>query len=333
MSKPVLSVCIPTFNRDKYLDTAIASVAKQINKYCIKDDIEICISDNASTDNTDEIVKKWKNTSDIKIVYHRNDKNLGADRNFLKVIDLSSGKYCWFLSSDDLAMETSITTILEDISKNDFDIYLYSRQNFVSDTKTSFMETWLDKEFIVSNDNLKIYISNMNKLGGIFSYISSIVFERNKWIGFIKDNPKNVEQFVGSQYVHAFVLLNMIKRGSIMKSMNTPIVYNRIGNSGFLEKSNYFKRIKLDYSYLPMANTIYGSEIENEIKKLLKRKNTFLKLLRAKYYLDESEKRSFYNFIKEYDLANPILIKTFPNSVIKILLIMHSLLNELRATT
>lgn len=328
MSNPILSVCIPTYNRDIYLDTAIESIVNQVKEHKLSDKVEICISDNSSTDKTDEIVSKWLNSDDIKIVYHKNEKNEGADRNFLKAVDISSGSFCWFLSSDDLAIESSIDIIINNILKYNYDIYLYPRKNFTTDVQESYIEKWLNEEFIVDADNIASYISNLNKLGGVFSYISSIVFNRLKWNESIMRNHENIERFIGSQYIHTFVLLGMLKNGCVMKSTNTPIVYNRVGNSSFLEKNNYFKRIVLDYNYLPIANTVFGREIAIEIKKLLNRKNTFPKLLRAKYFIDESEKKDFYKFIKKYDLTSPLLLKTFPNPIIKILLIIYSLLSR-----
>ena len=54
--QPLLSICIPTYNRASYLEGAIQNI---ITDNAFGDEVEIIISDNASTDNTEEIAKKY----------------------------------------------------------------------------------------------------------------------------------------------------------------------------------------------------------------------------------------------------------------------------------
>ena len=69
-----LSICIPTFNRSNSLGNCLNSICISNDLANLKD-IEVCISDNCSTDNTREIVKKFEDK--IKIKYFKNEKNLG----------------------------------------------------------------------------------------------------------------------------------------------------------------------------------------------------------------------------------------------------------------
>ena len=72
-----LSICIPTFNRARYLKNCLQSIIS-IKKPSLLD-FQICISDNGSTDNTTEIVEQAKGT--FKIKYHRNNNNIGISKN------------------------------------------------------------------------------------------------------------------------------------------------------------------------------------------------------------------------------------------------------------
>lgn len=90
---PKVSVCIPTYNSAKYLGEAIKSVLNQTFT-----DFELIISDNASNDNTENIVK---NVDDERIRYIRNDTNIGMYPNFNKCVRESKGQYIKFLCSDD----------------------------------------------------------------------------------------------------------------------------------------------------------------------------------------------------------------------------------------
>lgn len=87
MDKPLLSICIPTYNRAKYLEKSIESVICQ-NEFKAKQ-VEIVICDNASTDNTEEIVGKYADKYD-NFFYYRNKKNIHGD-NFLLVLSKGNG--------------------------------------------------------------------------------------------------------------------------------------------------------------------------------------------------------------------------------------------------
>jgi abequosyltransferase len=82
-SIPLLSICIPTFNRRKYLQECFESIITQDGFN--EQDIEIVISDNASEDDTSSLVYEYMNRYS-NIVYHRNEENIGADRNVLQIL-------------------------------------------------------------------------------------------------------------------------------------------------------------------------------------------------------------------------------------------------------
>lgn len=84
-----LSICIPTYNRSVNLYDTIKSIISQ-SEFIESDEIEIVVSDNCSTDNTEEMMEQFLVTYPTKIKYHRNEENI-IDRNFEKVLSLGSG--------------------------------------------------------------------------------------------------------------------------------------------------------------------------------------------------------------------------------------------------
>ena len=93
VKKPLISICIPTFNRANILEKTLYDLIKiKSNK------IEFVINDNGSTDDTKEIVEDFK---DNRIKYFKNKSNLGFDANILKVIQNSRGLYIFLLSDED----------------------------------------------------------------------------------------------------------------------------------------------------------------------------------------------------------------------------------------
>lgn len=119
-SQPILSICIPTWNRAVFLDTSLASFKKQIDDINAED-IELFISDNCSEDNTSSIVKKYIDEG-MPITYNRNDENIGAARNFLKCMEWASGKYILLLGDDDILNPGSLNLIVDSLKGNDYGV-------------------------------------------------------------------------------------------------------------------------------------------------------------------------------------------------------------------
>lgn len=90
-----VSIVIPTYNREKFITECIKSAQEQSYP-----NIEIVVSDNASTDSTWQICQELAR-SDSRIVMIRNEVNLGPVRNWMKGIEKATGDYCKILFSDD----------------------------------------------------------------------------------------------------------------------------------------------------------------------------------------------------------------------------------------
>ena len=77
-NKSLLSICIPTYNRAKILEVTLKRIIGQINELDNRNLVSLFISDNASTDNTQEVVQRFAR-QEVHIEYHCNEKNLGPD--------------------------------------------------------------------------------------------------------------------------------------------------------------------------------------------------------------------------------------------------------------
>jgi glycosyltransferase involved in cell wall biosynthesis len=112
---PLVSVCIPVYNGEKFLRETIESVINQTYR-----NLEIIFCDNCSTDDTIKIIGSYRD-SRIRLV--RNDSNLGNFNNFRKVLSLGTGKYLTYLSADDLIVADAVEASVV-IMENDPSIYL-----------------------------------------------------------------------------------------------------------------------------------------------------------------------------------------------------------------
>jgi abequosyltransferase len=114
---PILSICIPTHNRAEYLDEVLGSITSQtifIKSYCV----QIVISDNASTDHTADVCKKYITKHKDKIVYTLNDNDLGPE-NIKIVLSKASGKYLKLNNDTFVHKNGSLDFMVENIKNTD----------------------------------------------------------------------------------------------------------------------------------------------------------------------------------------------------------------------
>jgi abequosyltransferase len=254
-----LSICIPTHNRAKYLPELLDSIIEQVDA---NNPVEICISDNASEDDTAELVKAYKNKYP-HIVYFRWPTNMGADRNYLKVVEIASGEYCWFVGSDDKLVEHSLFKVLNKISALNCSIYLFSR--ILCDLSLRPLQidrcldaaSYYDRVFQMSKKNDFILYSLLAS-GTItyFSYLSIIIFRRDRWCA-VNDN----DMFIGTAFCHVFKLLVIVANGCDLYCSNSPIVFCRLDNDSFFH-GDRAERYLLDLvGYEKIAKVVFAGDL------------------------------------------------------------------------
>lgn len=114
----ILSYIIPVFNSAKFITTCLESL---IIQQLLQTDYEIIMVNDGSSDDSEMIINKWcKNHPDIIVKYFKQEnRGQGSARNL--GISKSSGKYIWFVDSDDFLQKNSAKILLEELIKDDLD--------------------------------------------------------------------------------------------------------------------------------------------------------------------------------------------------------------------
>ena len=126
--KPRVSVGLPVYNGERFLEETLGSLLAQTYT-----DFELIISDNASTDRTEEICRIYA-AKDKRVRYYRNAKNIGADRNFNRVFELSTGDYFKWASADDLCQPEHLARCLEVLDNDDTIVLAYPKTRFIDES-------------------------------------------------------------------------------------------------------------------------------------------------------------------------------------------------------
>ncbi len=205
--KPLLSICIPTYNRSFYLDLALKNLVPQVEKY--SDICEIIISDNCSIDNTEEIAKSYLQNSNVNLVFNRNKENLGADKNFLQCFNLASGKYVQIMGDDDIWLSNKLEKIINILNKHEISLLYLDSYPYLNDflleapRKNQTEKYYMFKK---SNEFLK-YVSFM------ITFASGFIFNKDILSGLKVDNHLNSNIVQVSWFLDA------------LKAQNKKIVY------------------------------------------------------------------------------------------------------------
>jgi glycosyltransferase involved in cell wall biosynthesis len=100
LTGPAVTVCVPTYNYARFLPFAIESVLSQSFE-----DLELLVLDNASTDDTATVMAQYK---DSRLIYIRNERNLGFVGNVNLGLERARGKFLAYLCSDDVWLPDSL---------------------------------------------------------------------------------------------------------------------------------------------------------------------------------------------------------------------------------
>jgi len=190
-----LSICIPTYNRSIFLPTTVNSIIDSIN-FSQAENVELIISDNASTDDTPTVIENLiKRYPFIKS--YRNEKNV-MDENFFIAAKLATGKYVWVFADDDLMELEAVATVLK-ATVNDFNLIILNYSIWDQYIKSKL----LDSRYVMKDD-LELY--NCNEVLSKFSmgpqFISAIIVKRDKFLSINKYDYRKLHQF-GNSFLYA----------------------------------------------------------------------------------------------------------------------------------
>ena len=198
-----LSICIPSFNRLDCLDNCLNSILiSSENAKNFK--FEVCISDNFSDIDPTELISKYDKK--FRIVFNRNQENLGFALNAIKTIKLASGKYAWLIGNDDLILPNTLRdleTIFE-INKNvDYffinSYYLNSKylKNFSHPFNTLELNNTGLKSLSKVKENRKVNFWEVIDPNVSWEFLIGIflsIFNREIWLEGLKYiNQKDIE--------------------------------------------------------------------------------------------------------------------------------------------
>ena len=244
----LLTIAVPTYNGARTIRSMLDILLPQVDER-----VEVLISDNCSTDETPQIITEYREKYPfIKCV--RNEKNLGADGNFLQCARMAKGKFTMLISDDDIIVENAVRLILDFLSAN-------QNVNLVYMDSIAFRDKYIDishshrynkylkelKESFTTKDK-KEFLPYCLRLWGFTScYI---------WNSGRIRNINDSEKYIGSYFLQAYLSIICTNRAyDVVGCIKGPCIavgeYGILGNYdvAVTEGINYHKMIDFAVEY------------------------------------------------------------------------------------
>ena len=276
---PLLSICIPTFNRAGYLYFALRSIVSQ-KAFTDTNDIEIIICDNCSTDNTEINAQKFVEKFPEKIKYFKNETNI-KDKNFEKALSHGTGALLK-LHNDSLMLDKDALSSIVDLINN----------NLEKKPLIFFANNTLDGGDEIICNNLDEFIQKV-------SYLCTWIGGFSIW----KEDFAKLNDFSRSSHLNLAqddVLLRVFSGGKKVVAYNKFCINNQtvLNKSGYNVAQVFGKNYFSFYKEYLESGLISKKTYEKEKKKIL-----FKHIM--PYYIDyrqkwNLEKTGYFRYMQEY---------------------------------
>jgi abequosyltransferase len=305
----LVSLCIPTFNRAHTLRNLLKEVQEQLKDPALGSQVEIVIADNASTDDTETMVKQFI-AQGLPVSYFRQASNLGFGKNLNKAVSLAKGKYCWLMGSDDLPVPGALATVLTCAAASPAVIV----GNVLTNGKVRRFWSDGDAEIkIKTKADVELFIARCLEISSLFAFMSALVIRRDYW-----NDVQLTDDILSHPYTHQLRLFTAIaERGGDLKLIDHPIVTT--GDEGNEWDAEVGRHFELDCHTLQLiATKIFNHDegIFRALGKVFRSQYGTGKFVRSRACLGRSRWSLMVPVLREWGYPNTILQKKFYDLVV-----------------
>ena len=213
-----VSIIIPIYNADRYLQDCLESVLSQTYQFW-----ELILVNDCATDNSHLIATTYANKYPNKIKYLVNSKNIGQGECRNIGVNHASGNWLFFLDSDDVIENNALEVLLESLNENYYDIILGNNYIIRNEEKLS-----------TNNDIVKNFSFSRYSLG---LYVWGTLFNSNFWL-------ENKFKFPGFRYAEDLILMSRVWSSTeLIHVINDAIYGYRVTENSATHKFYGFQEI------------------------------------------------------------------------------------------
>lgn len=217
--RALLTIAIPTYNRCVYLKQSLTVLAPQLTR---ESRVDLIVSDNASTDNTQEVVRDFQSCG-LHIRYLRNATNLGAEYNVLQCYQEARSKYVWIMGDDDVLEPFGLDVVLAHLRKAEYDLIAVKTRAFTGQYKPQQRPSRERYTIFTRAEDLTCHVHVF------FTFISGIIVNKDR----IAELPhRSFEELIGTGLVQLGWTYTALEHHRRSLAIQTPLVAALTNNTG-----------------------------------------------------------------------------------------------------
>lgn len=305
---PLISIVITSYNRAQWIGQAIQSALDQDYP-----NFEIIISDNNSTDNTDDVIRTF--CSDPRIKYYKNETNIGMVANFKKATyELISGEYLTYISSDDYLCNRQFLSNSVNLINKYPNIVLVAAKNcmLLNDTDTNQ---------IVDDPTDHVFANEFMEGKDVFNNFAKWFAPGWGGVLMVKNKLLDSQAFDSiAQSVDYEANLKLMLQGNVAFIKKTSYVFRKhsLQVSGYMTHEAYKNNLELiDNVYF------FAKKLDNDINLELWRKKITLTYLNSVTRKLISNKNEIEKIVNHVEKVKKIKVTLFKNPILFIKIIAY----------
>lgn len=262
----MISVIVPVYNVEKYLEQCIDSLLSQTYQ-----NFEIILVDDGSTDSSGKICDIYEeNNENIKVI-HKKNEGLGFARN--TGLLYATGEYVTFIDSDDYADKYLLEDLYNGILETDVDVCIGGFKKVADSGQVLYEEKYDEQYFIHDNTTNKAFIKMLGSLPSKHDSIRMSVWNVLYKLSIIKNNNiqfPSERELISEDLIFDFFYYQHVKKCKILDNSN---YYYRSNPTSLTMsyKKDRFEKTLVFYQHLNklMKNSSFSNEAFIRFKKLI----------------------------------------------------------------
>lgn len=263
---PVVSVIIPVYNVEKYLDECISSIVNQSLR-----EIEIICIDDGSTDSSLRILEYWEEKDERIIVRTQPNSGQSVARN--AGLSASQGKYIYFMDSDDILEKDSLKILVNELEARQLDLLFFNGKSFCEeDIHQSIIERY--KIFYTRKNEYPLIYTGLDFFYHTYSngdFLPSPCFQIGRRDFLIQNNLKFLPNILHEDELYTFSGLMVAQRVGYIKD----VLYNRrLRANSVMTTQGLFKNVygyfRISVEMLQLVDSVIDEDISFDYKVKIK---------------------------------------------------------------
>lgn len=195
-----LTIAIPVYNGAKTINRLLDCI---INQNFSREDVDLIICDNGSTDNTLEVIKPYQSHYTL----YRNETNLGADKNFELCVTRADSEYVWIIGDDDYLKDNAIEEILKKLNRDNYACVFINFSLYDIKKQQEVLPKYVNVNEDIQAKGISEFLEHTNIAA---NFLSSVIHNKKCFESI------NVSKYYNTHFLQFAVILDYVEDNKVL---------------------------------------------------------------------------------------------------------------------